>query len=448
MKKKEFLTILFFTLFTLLTGGFIRAQESQSDLKLSLKEAQEYAIQHNKSVISSRMDAAASKLAIWEIISGGLPQVSIGAGYTDNIKLPIFLLPDFFGGDLNKKIPITMGSKFNTNVTLQASMLIFNAPYLVGIETMKLADKLAETGVKSTELDTRQSVATSYYLILISEESLRIVDNNIYNLKETLKSTRAMYSAGVAESTDIDQMVSNVTMTENTRSSLERNIEMNYNLLRFQLGVKPEIKITLSEELDQIEANINVEALLAEGFNYMNNLNYELVDGQVKMSALSLKTVKSQVLPTLSAFYSNSKTGQGDKLSTLPWYNSSAYGFQFSVPIFGSGQKYTNIRKARINYEKAINTKDMLVDQLLLQEKQLRYNLVNANLQYQSQKNNVEVSKRVFASTENKYKQGMASSLELTQANSLYLQSENNYVSALMNLLQTKLALDKLLNNM
>jgi outer membrane protein TolC len=49
---------------------------------------------------------------------------------------------------------------------------------------------------------------------------------------------------------------------------------------------------------------------------------------------------------------------------------------------------------------------------------------------------------------ENKYRQGMASSLELTQANGQYLQAENNYVSAIMNLLQTRLALDKLLNNM
>jgi outer membrane protein len=443
MKKKQVLTVL---LLTLLTGGFIKAQESK-ELKLTLKDAQEYAIEHNKSMISSRMDAAAAKIAIWDIISGGLPQVSVGAGYTDNIKLPVFLLPDFIGGDPSVKIPITMGSKFNTNVTLQASMLLFNAPYLVGIETMKLANKLAETGVKNTELDTRQEIATSYYLILISEESLRIIDNNINNLKETLKSTRAMYSAGVAESTDIDQMVSNVTMTENTRSSLQRNIEMNYNLLRFQLGVKPETKITLSETLSQIESNINIDALMSQGFNYTNNLNYELVDGQVRMSALNLKSVKSQVLPSLSAFYSNTKTGMGDKLSTIPWYNSSAYGFQLSVPIFGSGQKYSNIRKARISYEKALNSKDMLVDQLLLQEKQLRYNLVNANLQYVSQKDNVDVSRRVYASTENKFKQGMASSLELTQANSLYLQSENNYVSALMNLLQTKLALDKLLNN-
>jgi outer membrane protein TolC len=138
----------------------------------------------------------------------------------------------------------------------------------------------------------------------------------------------------------------------------------------------------------------------------------------------------------------------GDKMSEMNWYNSSLVGLQVSVPIIASGQRYINIKRAQIDLEKARNTKDMISDQLKLEEKQLRYNLVNANLQYKSQKDNVEVSKRVYTSMENKFRQGMASSLELTQANSIYLQAENNYVSALMNLLQTKLAFDRLLNNM
>ena len=122
-------------------------------------------------------------------------------------------------------------------------------------------------------------------------------------------------------------------------------------------------------------------------------------------------------------------------------------GLQISIPIFGSGQRYSRIRKAKINFEKARNNTEMVKDQLLLQEKQLRYNLVNANMQYKSQKDNIEVAKRVYESMKNKYKHGMASSLDLTQSNSLYLDAENNYISALMNLLRTKLALDKLLNN-
>ena len=161
-----------------------------------------------------------------------------------------------------------------------------------------------------------------------------------------------------------------------------------------------------------------------------------------------MKTQKASVLPTLAGFYNYGSNGMGDKVSELAWFKNSMTGVQLSVPIFASGQRYIRIKKAQINLERARTTKEMMTDQLLLQEKQLRYNLVNANLQYNSQKNNIDVATRVYTSMENKFKQGMASSLDLTQANSLYLQAENNYVSALMNLLQTKLALDKLLNNM
>jgi len=317
----------------------------------------------------------------------------------------------------------------------------------VGIETTKLAQKLSQESLVKSELDTRESVSTAYFLILVSEESLRILDGNIENLNETLNSTKAMYSAGMAESTDVDQMVSNLTMVENTRSSMLRTIELNYNLLRFQLGVAPGTQVKLSETLENITSSLNVEALMSQEFDHKKNVNYLLIEGQEQMSSLMLKSQKAAVLPTLAGFYTYGTSGMGDKVKELSWFPNSMTGVQLTVPIFASGQRYTKIKKAQINLDKARTTKEMVTEQLLLQEKQLRYNLVNANLQYKSQKDNIDVAKRVYASMENKFRQGMASSLDLTQANSLYLQAENNYVSALMNLLQTKIALDKLLNN-
>jgi outer membrane protein len=445
MKKKEVLTVL---LLFLLTSGFIRAQEKSGDLKLSLKEAQEYAIQNNKQMISSRMEVEASKIAVWETISNALPQVSASGSFTDNLKLMTTLLPGDFFGKPGEKVPVTFGSQFNSGASVQASLLLFNAPLYLGIESTKLANKLSEKSLIKTELDTKESVSTAYFLILVAEKSLKILDANIANLNETLKSTKSMYSAGMAESTDVDQMVSNVTMVENTRSSMQRTIELNYNLLRFQLGVSPDTRITLKETLEDITSAINVDALLSQQFDHKQNIDYMLVEGQEKMSALTLKSQKASVLPTLSSFYTYGVNGMGDKVSSQQWFRNSMTGLQLSVPIFASGQRYSQIKRAQINLNKATTTKDMVTEQLLLQEKQFRYNLLNANLQYKSQKDNVDVSKRVYASTENKYKQGMASSLEMTQANSLYLQAENNYISSLMALLQAKIALDKLLNNM
>ena len=59
MKNNKFLAalMLFFV-----AGGIILGQADSAELKLSLKEAQDYAIKHNKMVVSSRMDLEASKI--------------------------------------------------------------------------------------------------------------------------------------------------------------------------------------------------------------------------------------------------------------------------------------------------------------------------------------------------------------------------------------------------
>jgi len=444
--KGRFVFMLIFSVFLHL--NILKAQENGGELRLSLKEAQNYAILNNKSVLAARSEVMASKAAVWETISAALPQLSATGTFTDNLKLMTTLLPGEFFGKPGEKIPVTFGSKYNSSAALQASLLIFNAPLYIGIETTKLVHKLSQQSLELSELDTKEAVSSAYFLILVSEKSLEILEGNIANLNETLRSTRAMYAAGMAESTDVDQMVSNVTMVENNRSSLLRTIELNYNLLRFQLGVSAETRIILTETLSSLTENINVEALLSQNFDYTQNVNYRMVEGQELISSLALKSQKASVLPTIAGFYNYGTSGMGDKLSDLRWFPNSMTGLQLSVPIFASGERFSKIQKAKYNLQKARTTRDMVEEQLLIQEKQLRYNLVNANLQYQSQKDNVEVAKRVYASMENKFRQGMASSLDLTQANSQYLQAENNYVSALMNLLQTKVALDKLLNNL
>jgi outer membrane protein TolC len=444
--KNRLLIAAAFTL--LLPGIFSLGQQAGENLKLSLKEAQDYAVLNNKLVLSAKSDVMASKAALWEVISAALPQVEASGSFTDNLKLMTTLLPGEFFGKPGEKIPVTFGSEFNSSASVTASMLIFNAPLYVGIETTKLAQKLSEEYLKKSKLDTKESVSSAYFLILVSEKSLEILNGNIENLKGTLKSTKSMYSAGMAEATDVDQMISNVNMVENSRSSLERTIELNYNILRFALGVPANTGITLTETLDNLTSEINVETLLSQVFDPKQHVDYKLIEGQELMSTLSLKSEKASILPTLSGYYNYGTNGMGDKVSELRWFQNSMAGLQLSVPILASGQRFAKIKKAQINLDKAKTTRDMITDQLLLQEKQLRYNLVNANLQYLSQKENIEVSQRIYTSMENKFKQGMASSLELTQANSQYLQAENNYIEALMSLLQTRLALDKLLNNL
>ncbi|MFN2315022.1 MAG: TolC family protein [Bacteroidales bacterium] len=426
----------------------LSAQDSPAALTLTVDQAVDYALAHNRSVASARYDMLASDKSYLEALSAGLPSVSGSVGINDNLKLMTTLLPGEIFGQPGVKLPVTFGSKYNTSFGVTASTAIFSAPWIIGMKTAKLATDLAEKGLEQTETNTSESVMTVYYLILVSQETLKVIEANLDNLNEILASTKAMYSVGMAEATDVDQMQSTVSTLINTKASMQRALEVNYNLMRFMLGVPRETELNLTETLDIIIEEINVKQLLGEDFSIEDNIDYKLIEGQVRMSELSLSGAKAAVLPSLAGSIYYNKGGQGDKLNDLQWFPNSVLGFQLSIPIFDSGERHAKISKAKINLEKAHNTRAMVTDQLLMQEKELRFNLQSASEQYGLQKENIEIASRVFKSFENKYNQGMASSLDLTQANNNYLTAQNNYLSALMNLLQTKVAFDKLMNKL
>ncbi|HUW93237.1 MAG TPA: TolC family protein [Bacteroidales bacterium] len=421
----------------------VTAQEEPSSLSLTVNEAMEFAVENNRSVSSARYDLLASEKGVWEAMAAGLPSIDASSSLGYNLAIMTRII-DFNG----VQTALKFGTLYDLSYGVSASTILFNAPWMVGIQTARLASTLAGQGLKQTEIETRESVMTAYYLILISEETLKVLDANLANLNEILNSTKAMYSVGMAEATDVDQMQASVTMLQNTKASMARSLEVNYNMMRFLLGVGRGTELILTESLDAIIEGVNVASLLGEEFILEENISFSLIESQTKMSELSLKGAKATVLPSLGASIYYNRNGMGDKLNDLQFFPNSMLGFQLQVPIFGSGVRYTKIKKAQINLEKAQNTKAMVSDQLLMQEKQLRYNLLSASEQYKNQKNNIEIADRVLKSFQNKYNQGMASSLDLTQANNNYLTAQNNYLSSLMNLLQTKTAFDKLMNNL
>lgn len=421
----------------------VAAQEAPASLSLTVEEAMQYAIENNRTVTSARYDLLAAEKGVWEAYAAGLPTVDGSVSLGDNLAVMTRII------EMNgQQMAFKFGTQYDLAYGVSASTVLFNAPWIVGIQTAKLATTLASQGLKLTEIDTKESVMTSYYLILVTEETIKIIDANIADLEETMVSTKAMYSVGMAEATDVDQIQANLSTLNNTKASMQRNQELTTNMLRFILGVERTTGIVLTETLDQVTAQVNVEALLAEDFDLNENINYQLIESQYQMSELALKGAKAAVLPSLAASIYYNQNGMGDELNDMDFYPNSVLGFQLQVPILASGLRSTRIKRAKIDLDKAENTRAMVSDQLLLQEKQLRYNLISSNEQYRSQKENADVAARILQSFENKYNQGMASSLELTQANSNYLTAQNNYLTALLNLLQTKVAYDKLMNKL
>lgn len=465
--------------------------QTDSVYSFSLTEAKEFALQNNRIIKNARLDVDASEKAKWQAIAAGLPQASIGMDYTNYFNYEIefnfgasedisftqqqlneaaantisefsgipvagisgVTLQDIYnhsaGSYYDRQLqammpPTTILMSDQANANLQVSQLLFNGQYFIGIQTAKLAQKLSQQSLVKTKHDVQELVSLSYYMVLLSEESIKIVEENYNNLAKTVKTTEALLKVGMAEETDVNQIKISLAMLENTKRSLNRSLELSYNGLRFQLGLEPTANIALTNNLEEIIENIDLENSLLVTFTYENNIDYQIMNTQTELSKKMVDMQKMSYLPTVAAFYNHTEKIQTTDFDMNP---PNLIGLNLSWPVFSSGSRNAKYQEAKIGLEKAKTYKEMVTDQLALQEKQARYDLKNATESYLLQKENLEIAKSVYDSYNRKYEQGIISSLDLTQANGNYLNAQNSYLSSIFEVCKAKLALDKIVNN-
>ncbi len=455
---------IFIVLALLLPAGIISAQLQQS-YRLTLKQACEYALQNNKSLLNAKDQAASSREKIRESIAQGFPQVTSsldymtyfnyemnfsfgGGGEAIDINNPVFdegdrVVLGSIGSMFGSSEPIIMKDQLTGNI--QVSQLLFSGQYIAGVKAARIARQLAEQNVVASEFDIKENVTNTYFLILTTEQTLKIISENLNNLSTIQQHTNNLYKAGVAEETDVDQIKITVSQLKNSQKALERMNQLNYNMLKFQLGLPPDADVALVDDLNRVMELFQAGAEVGADYNITGNINYVMMETQVQLNKKLLSLQNMSYTPTLAAFYNYTEKFITTAFDLTP---NHLAGFTMSLPIFTGGMRRAQVAQARINLEIAERNRDMVKDQLELQKNQLLFSYQNALENYITQKENVAIAERVYKSIQNKYQQGLASSLDLTQANSNFLNAENNYISAMHTLLQAKISLDKLYNKL
>jgi outer membrane protein TolC len=417
-------------------GVVVHAQtpQQQESLRLTLQEAQEHALQHNKNVRNAGLAVSEAQKKVWETISSGLPQVNATLDYQNMLG---------FKASLGDMFTISM----EPTSTLQASVtqLLFNGSYWVGVKMAKIGKEVSEISKLQSELEVKQQTRSAYLSVLVAQENRTILEKSLGDIRTLAKSTADMVAVGVAEQTDADQLKVQVASMENSIKSVERATELAYNLLRFHLGVNMNTEIILTETLDNLLSEEKAKNVLATPFDMENNFNIQLLDKQLEIANRQIRMEQSSCLPSIAMFYNYSYKL---KASTFDMTPNNVIGMQASIPIFASGQRHAKIKQAKIRLESSQNDKDLVSDQLLMQEKQLRFNLDNALETFALQKDALEVSQRVLESVTRKYRQGVVSSLDVTTANTSLLQAQSNYISAMNEVIFAQTELETLLNTL
>ncbi len=418
----------------------------------TLSEAQAYALEHNLNVENARLDVDAARQRIWENTAMGLPQITAGASYTNNLQLMTTLIPgEFFGEPPGTYIPVKFGTQHNASANIIANQLLFSGPYIVGLQAASTYKDLTQKTLRKQEADIKEAVAQSYYSILLSEAGRDAYGKNLETMRQRLTETKAMHETGFLEETDVDQIQIAVSTLDNEYIAAKQLVEMSYRFLVYRMGYGLDSSITITETLKDIIAGLTDE-LIRQEFNVNNHYDYKIVDTREKLAYLQVKMNKFEYMPTLSAYLNHQQMAMRNNFNFTDtdekWYPATMLGFNLSVPVFASGMRKAKIGQSMIELEKTKNMKKDLSNALELQVQQSRIDFRTAYQKYLNELSNIELAQKIFDRTSIKYQNGMVSSLEMTIATEQLTGAQTGFISAMVELLTTKLALDKSLGNL
>ncbi len=423
---------------------------AQTVNSFSLNEAQTYALEHNRDVRNAAFGIEAANKQLWEVAANGFPQIEISARYTQMLDIPTQLIPgEIFGGEPGSTIPVKFGKPHLASYGVSISQLIFNGSYFVGLNASKIYLQLSEEFLEKTEWDIKAIVTNTYYLILVGEETRTVIIQTLENLRQTQSEINELNKEGFNEASDVKQIQISVNALENALKSIDQQIGVSYKLLNFQLGLPLEESITLTENLETILKDLDLDTALALDFMVESNIGFKAVNTQAKLAELSYKNEVSTFFPSFVLFANIQRDAQRDNFdifdTSKKWYPTSLWGIQMSWPIFSGAGKIFKVQKAKIELRQAETQLEKVRDGLKLEHRQAHSALEASRDKYTNSRDNRDLALEIYDINIEKYREGLVSSLELTQAQNQYLNAEQTYLQNLADALTAYTQLKKVL---
>ena len=437
----------------------------------SLKEAQAQAVKNNAQVKQVMLDVSIAEQTVRSVTAIGMPQVDATGTFNHFIDIPTSVVPaDAFGfpdwfsqwidevaqstsvdpnyppGNGEEFNAVQFGSKYTSSFGITYNQLLFDGSFIIGIQAARSFVDVQTQALSKTETEVKSIATRSYYSVLIAEQNVDILNKNLGSIQKTYEESEAFLSAGFIEQIDLDQIKLLVANLEISYNTAVEQLEISKKLLKFQMGLPLDAKIALSDELSSL-ATISADHIIDGSFSFETHIDYRVAQAQVRLLQLGKKAEQFKYLPTLGGFFNHQRSGYRNEFDfgSGSWYPTTIWGLSLNVPIFGGFGQAANLKIAGLKLEQAELRQAQVVDGLKLNESSARLAFTAALSLYLNQKENLSLAETIRERTGVKFKEGLVSSMELTQAENQFFSTQGAYVQSVFSLLNARTELQKAL---
>lgn len=430
----------------LLIAGRVKAQEV---MPLSLEYCMKYAKEHADTLKNARINVEIQRAQNAQLAAQALPNIRGGGNFTYNLNPQQALLPGEFFGQPGTFQPVVFSPVFVTNANVSGSQTIFDGSLMVALKARKTILELVRDAGHLTEENVRYGIQKAYYSIVIAQRQYNILIGSLENARKISGELRVIHENGMNELLDVQRSDVQVNNLETDSVRTASLLESSKQLLKYQIGMNIDQPIVLTDTIVE-SFFLQASDLLNNELDYNSRTEFSLVKKQLSLYEYNVRRYQFAALPTLSASGQIGYNYGSDQFSEITKFRknylfSTYVALQLNVPIFSGFLRKNQVKEARLNVEKAQNNIELLKLSLDFQDAQAKTTLKNALLAVEKQKRNLSLSNSIADLAVKKYKEGVGSSVEVTQAQSELLQSQNNYFQALLDVINAQADLQKAL---
>lgn len=392
-----------------------------AQMKYSLDDCKQLAIENNKKIKNSQLGINAAKEAKKNAFTNYFPSVS-ASGFGFKAKDPLVAM-DMGGTPVN-----FLGDGMAAAVTVSQPIFV-GGKIVYGNKLAGLGVQVNQYQAQLSENDVLLNTEGLYWQLVSLEEKERTLDIIDTQLNTLLKDVELLYTAGLITNNDVLKVKLRKNEVASTRNNLDNGIKLAKMSICQQIGIELDASDTFEIIVPDIE---KVESPVAYYVNHKdvlsNRIENKLLDKNVEASRLQTKMKRADYLPTVAVGATYYKENFLDN-----WNGNGAVFVSVSVPLSGWWGGSHAIKQQKIKEQIAYNDKLDMEEQLLLQMQKVKNELDNAYKQILLAKEAIGQSTENLRLNNDYYKAGTVTLTDVLDAQTLLQQSRDKYVETYSN---------------
>ncbi|MEO6894475.1 MAG: TolC family protein [Ginsengibacter sp.] len=437
----KFRKISWILLALLVSSASLFAQQNDSLPTLeeaTLQNCIQYAIQHNPDIQNAKINEQITEAQIQNKLADWYPQVNFTYNLQHNLQLPTFI----FNGNVSHS-----GTNNTSGANFGLTQNIFNRDVLLASRTASDVRQAASENTADRKINLTVNVSKAFYDLILTEQQLKVTDEDIVRTNQSLKDAYYQYQAGIVDKTDYKRATIALNNAKAQKKSGEESLKAKKAYLKDLMGYPNTKTLELNYDTTQMENEVLMDTL--QTVNYNDRIEIQQLQTQQKLQEYNLQYYKWSFLPNLSAFGNYNLNYLNNQFSKLysQSYPNSFLGLTLTLPIFQGGKRLQQIKQAQFEVTQAGNDLRSYENQINSQYEDALATYKSNLYNFYSLKENLSLASEVYDVIQLQYRSGVKAYLDVITAESDLRTAQINYYNALYQVLASKIDVMQSLGN-